>query len=491
MADKPPRSPSHAETEQGRFAELALRHSLEAVLVTDVKNRVLWANAGFERMFGHSPKGILGREVSGLLDGPETDPAARAELRRAMENRATVTVEIVHYRADGTRIWVEKTLTPIFDEGGRHISNMSIARDISRRRRLEDHTQSLMADEELRQGERKLLSQVSEWLYSAKSMGELLMVVSKSLETLLPEAEGQLFIYANSRDMLDLRAKWGGAGGPDHIEADECWSLRRGRAYAFGGRAIEFPCAHVTCQDTPYFCLPVIAQGDTIGLLHLAFTGLDPISTGKGHVKELLDRRWELALLCAEQISLAVANVQLRQELLDQSVRDPLTGLWNRRWFLDAALKEMKRAGRTGSDVSLVSLDVDHFKRFNDHHGHDAGDIVLREVGALMRQLMPHPLAPCRLGGEEFVILCPGLTHDETLARAESFREAVAALEVPYAQGMLPAISISAGVVSLSDGISHVEDMLKSADQALYAAKAAGRNRVVSAHALPRGGANG
>ena len=279
-----------------------------------------------------------------------------------------------------------------------------------------------MADEELRQGERKLLSQVSEWLYSAKSMGELLMVVSKSLETLLPEAEGQLFIYANSRDMLDLRAKWGGAGGPDHIEADECWSLRRGRAYAFGGRAIEFPCAHVTCQDTPYFCLPVIAQGDTIGLLHLAFTGLDPISTGKGHVKELLDRRWELALLCAEQISLAVANVQLRQELLDQSVRDPLTGLWNRRWFLDAALKEMKRAGRTGSDVSLVSLDVDHFKRFNDHHGHDAGDIVLREVGALMRQLMPHPLAPCRLGGEEFVILCPGLTHDETLARAESFR---------------------------------------------------------------------
>ena len=490
MGDTPARAASDAGAEQRHFAELALRHSLEAVLVTDVNNRVLWANAGFERMFGHSAKVILGREVSGLLDGPQTDPTSRARLASAMENRTTLTVEIIHYRSDGTHFWVEKTLTPIFDDSGRHISNMSIARDISKRKRLEDRAQSLMADEELRQGERRLLSQVSEWLYSAKSMDELLMVVAKSLETLLPDAEGQLYIYANSRDMLDLHAKWGGANGPEHMEADECWSLRRGRAYAFGGRAIEFPCGHVTCEDTPYFCLPVIAQGDTIGLLHLAFTGLDPISTGKGNVKELLDRRWELALLCAEQISLAVANVQLRQELLDQSVRDTLTGLWNRRWFLDAALKEMKRAGRTGSDVSLVSLDVDHFKRFNDHHGHDAGDIVLREVGALMRQSLPHPLAPCRLGGEEFVILCPGLDHDGALAHAESLREAVAALKVPYAQGMLPPINISAGVVSLSEGMFHVEDMLKAADQALYAAKSAGRNQVVSARALPRDGAN-
>jgi diguanylate cyclase (GGDEF)-like protein/PAS domain S-box-containing protein len=489
LADPPPPIEPDPDTEHRRFAELALRHSLEAVLVTDVENRVLWANAGFERMFGHSAPGIRGREVSGLLDGPDTDPRARADLRRAMDDRATVTVEIAHYRADGTRIWVEKTLTPIFDETGRHISNMSISRDITRRRDVEDRARSLLIEEEFRQGERKLLSQVSEWLYSTKSMDELLMVASRSLDTLLPEAEGQLFIYANSRDMLDLKAEWGGSDGPDHIEAGDCWALRRGRAYAYGTRAIEFPCSHAACQDTPYFCLPVIAQGDTIGLLHLSFEGLERSGDGSSNAKALLDRRWDLALLCAEQISLAVANVQLRQELTDQSVRDPLTGLWNRRWFLDAAHKEIKRATRTGSELSLISLDVDHFKRFNDHHGHDAGDVVLREVGALMRQMLAHPLAPCRLGGEEFVVLCPDLEHEAALARAETFREAVAALEVPYAKGILPTISVSAGVASLAEGISQVEDMLKTADEALYAAKKAGRNRVVSARRMPPGAA--
>jgi diguanylate cyclase (GGDEF)-like protein/PAS domain S-box-containing protein len=471
--------------DHGRFAELALRHSLEAVLVTDLENRVLWGNAGFERMFGHPVASVRGRPVSELLDGPETDPEARATLNAAIANRSTATVEIAHYRANGERVWVEKTLTPIFDESGRHINHMSIARDITERREMEERARAVMEKEERRQRERKLLGQVSEWLYSAKSMDELLMVVSRSMETLLPEAAGQLFIYSNSRDMLDLKTEWNGTGAHDHIDAEDCWALRRGRAYRFGINAIEFPCHHAADEDTPYFCIPIIAQGDTIGLMHLAFDGC---AAGEecGQTRSVLEARWELALLCAEQISLAVANVQLRQELLDQSVRDPLTGLWNRRWFLDAAHKEMKRAGRIGTELSLVSLDVDHFKLFNDHHGHDAGDIVLREAGALMRQMMPHPLAACRLGGEEFVILCPGLDHAQAIARANALREAIGRLEIPYADGILPAISVSAGVASLSDGFTQVDDLLRAADQALYRAKADGRNQVVSSRDMPR-----
>ena len=473
--------PDEQSDEYRRYADLALRHILDAVLVTDLDNNIVWVNSGFERMFGHRLDNIRGQPARGLLDGPETDPAACDKVLRTIEGRETLTVDILHYTATGEQVWVDKTLTPIFDEAGTHTHHMSINRDITERRRMEEKTREVMANEEQRQQERKLLSQVSEWLYSAKSLEELLMVVQKSMHTLMPESEGQLYIYSNSRDTLDLKTAWGDGAPHAHIDAEDCWALRRGRAYAYGTRAIEFSCAHTENVDTPYFCLPIIAHGETIGLMHVAFSAYDRAIMSREMVETFLHQRWDLSLLCAEQISLAVANVQLRQELMDQSVRDPLTSLWNRRWFLDAAHKEINRAERQGSPLSLISLDVDHFKKFNDHHGHDAGDIVLREVGALMREVFTPPLAPCRLGGEEFVVLCPGLGHDAAMAFADRFRIALSELDLAYGEGKLPPITASAGVTSFPDCGAHVEDMLKHADLALYKAKDRGRNCVVSA----------
>ena len=473
--------PDDRSDEYRRYADLTLRHILDAVLVTDLDNNIVWVNSGFERMFGHRLDTIRGLPARGLLDGPETNPEAREQVLRAIQGRETLTVDILHYTASGDPVWVDKTLTPIFDEAGTHTHHMSINRDITERRRMEEKTREVLANEEQRQHERKLLSQVSEWLYSAKSLEELLMVVQKSMHTLMPESEGQLYIYSNSRDTLDLKTAWGDCSPHEHIDAEDCWALRRGRAYAYGTRAIEFPCAHTENADTPYFCLPIIAHGETIGLMHVAFSAYDSAIMSREMVETFLQQRWDLSLLCAEQISLAVANVQLRQELLDQSVRDPLTSLWNRRWFLEAAHKEIIRAERQGSPLSLISLDVDHFKKFNDHHGHDAGDIVLREVGALMRDVFPPPLAPCRLGGEEFVVLCPGLGHDAAMALADRFRVTLSELDLAYGEGKLPRITASAGVTSFPDCGAHVEDMLKHADRALYLAKDRGRNCVVSA----------
>src|SRR5690606_23949944 len=143
---------------------------------------------------------------------------------------------------------------------------------------------------------------------------------------------GQLYIYSSSRDTLELAAQWGD-GEPDaHIGAEDCWALRRGRAYSYGIKAIEFACGHVHGKDHPYFCLPIIAQGETIGLLHLCFSAFDRTLVPREFIETFMQQRWEVGLLCAEQISLAVANVQLRHELQDQSERDPLTNLWNRRW---------------------------------------------------------------------------------------------------------------------------------------------------------------
>lgn len=479
-------STDSAQDERTRyFADLILQHTTDAIVMTDQDQNVLWVNHAFETLFGYRKEDFGGIIPPELLYCAETDSDVARQVVAAIRDRRPIQVEMQNRCKSGRTVWVEKRLMPLFDADGRHIHNMSISRDISERKAMEVQAAEMMEAEQQRQHERRLLSQISEWLYSAKSLDELLMVIKKSMQTLLPEAEGQLYIYSNSRDTLELMARWGDGEPHAHIGAEDCWALRRGRAYSYGMKAIEFACGHVHDDNSPYFCLPIIAHGETIGLLHLCFSAFDRTVMPRDYIETFMRQRWEVGLLCAEQISLAVANVQLRHELLDQSVRDPLTNLWNRRWFLDAAHKELHRARIKHLPVSLISLDVDHFKKFNDHHGHDAGDIVLREFGERMDATFRDDFQPCRIGGEEFVVLCPGISHEAAMNKAAEFLEQVARIEVQYGGARLPRITASAGVASFPEDGEQVLRLMKVADEALYAAKDQGRARVVSSRGRP------
>lgn len=465
------------------LAGLAAKYSRDALLITDEHVRMIWVNQEFERLTGYRFEEIEGRTPGEVLRGPGTDPKTIAEIEHSLANRRAIDVEVEYYRKDGSSIWMEFRINPIFDAQGRHIHFMSSSRDLTGRRALEASTREATENEQLRQQERRLLGQVSEWLYSAKSLDELLQVIARSLETLIPEAEGQLYIYSNSRDTLDLNISWGGGEeGPNHIQADDCWALRRGRAYSYGMRPIEFPCGHAHAGETddPYFCIPITAHGQTNGLLHLDFGAVAPDRNNRAPFRTFMEQRWELALLCAEQISLAIANVQLRQELLDQSVRDPLTNLWNRRWFLEAAQQQLTRSKTAKEHCSLISIDVDNFKKFNDLHGHDAGDLVLRALGARMIEFFTDTSAPCRLGGEEFIVLCSGMTEAETAQISEQFRQQVAEITIKYSGADLPPVTVSAGVAATPNGGTELDALVKSADLALYEAKKLGRNQVVT-----------
>ncbi|WP_420862798.1 sensor domain-containing diguanylate cyclase [Algirhabdus cladophorae] len=474
--------PSKLSSAHATFASLAAEYSSDALLVTDHEDRVLWLNAGFERMTGFTLDDLVGRRPDEVLKGPDTNADEFAKIKEALRLRRPVDIEVIYYRKDGKEFWMESRIVPIFDADGKHTHYMSSSRDISARKELERITENALEREQERQKERKQLSETSEWLYSARSIEELLQVVEQSLKTMIPEAGGQLFLYSNSRNILDLAAQWGETSDTKQLEATDCWALRRGRAYSFGAQDIEFKCDHVEHDhgNAPYFCLPITAHGQTIGLLHLNFwdqpnlKGADASSEYHAFFK----RRWDIALLCAEQISLAVANVRLRQELEDQSVRDPLTNLWNRRWLLEAAHKELSRYRSEGVPLSIVSIDVDHFKKFNDHHGHDAGDLVLRAIGSKMREMFTGSLSPCRIGGEEFIVLAANTTLEAAQELTEDFRRAMAHLTVRYAGAALPAITVSAGVTTMTDGQQQVIDLLKIADRALYQAKQMGRNKV-------------
>ncbi|KAB2915521.1 MAG: diguanylate cyclase [Hyphomicrobiaceae bacterium] len=326
--------------------------------------------------------------------------------------------------------------------------------------------------------EARLLSQLNEWLQSCKSLEELYRMVGEFLSKLLPGCAGHLYIYANSRDILESATAWNGAHSAPAIHPDDCWGLRRGRTYTFGENEIDFPCAHVETATSDYCCIPILAHGDTIGLLHLEF--------GRGHganashpCTDAISEQRRLGLVCAEHISLAIANVKLRDQLRDQSIRDALTGLYNRRYLLETCRREFSRAARSGQSVSLFSIDVDHFKKYNDNHGHDAGDTVLRAVGDCLKSSFRDEDVPCRFGGEEFVVVLPGAGADAAARKAEELRSKVESLVVRYVDGNLPRITISIGVAVFPHCGDNPQAVLKAADEALYRAKEEGRNRVV------------
>ena len=346
----------------------------------------------------------------------------------------------------------------------------------------EAQARKILTEERARRAEARTLSDLDEWLQSCKSLEELFLIVAKFMGYLLPDSCGELYLYSNSRDVLDGACEWGNSGViNEYITADSCWSLRRGRAYVHDPDALCFPCDHLQpdvaqCAGR-YICIPVIAHGDTVGLLHIQFA--------QDMARSEVTLMGQFAVRCAEHISMAIANVKLRDELHDQSIRDPLTGLYNRRYFMDAMRRETLTSDRGGKGFGLISFDADNFKTFNDNHGHDAGDMVLRALAEKMLAVLPVDAVCARVGGEEFVVLIPNSNETASIEIAQTLLVDVGAMQVSTAFGPLPRVTISAGVAAYTGDSTPPSVLMKRADEALYAAKAGGRNRVEPANKGP------
>ena len=192
--------------------------------------------------------------------------------------------------------------------------------------------------------------------------------------------------YSNSRDVLDGACGWNGGAHHPHIHPQDCWGPRRGRAHAFDDSEVKFLCGHVHEEDAKeYICIPCLAPGQTVGMMHL-------IAHHHGSADFAAQRK--LAQMGAEQTSPAIADGRVRDELQFQAIRDPLTGLHNRRHMMDT----LRRRIETRKNAPF-SIDIDHFKKFNDNHGHDARDVVLRAVGEGLSTACDGSEIACRIGG--------------------------------------------------------------------------------------------
>jgi diguanylate cyclase (GGDEF)-like protein len=286
---------------------------------------------------------------------------------------------------------------------------------------------------------------------------------------------GRLYVLDESRHLMVEACSW---ADPVHSQREfpplACWALRRGLPHRPAGENIDVPCAHFDVaggEAVDSICLPLMPQHEMLGLLY--FETSDAASarpqSSEVYVKML-----------AENIGLALANLRLREALRAQALVDPLTGLANRRQ-LDMVLDaEIGRAKYDQLLTSCLMIDVDHFKRFNDVHGHDAGDAVLARVGAVIKDATRDSDAAFRVGGEEFLLLLPGADVQVACERAEALRREINATDLYHEGRELGPVSVSIGVASTPEHGS-LERLVRTADAALLRAKGEGRNRVVVA----------
>ena len=346
-----------------------------------------------------------------------------------------------------------------------------------------ERAEASLESERARKLQARQLSELGEWLQSCKTVQELFVVVERLMPQMFPSSQGELYIYSNSRDVLDGACQWSdGDRLHKHIQPDDCWALRRGRMMRYGEGLSNIPCAHAAKagpdseEVPPYACIPILAHGETVGLLHIRFPQASCSSD-----RCLDEAVLSFALQCAEHISLAVANAKLRDELEQQSIRDPLTGLYNRRHFMNQMHRVMKQSGPGQKPVGLIALDADNFKTFNDVHGHNAGDVVLCAISEALLDAVRPTDTVARFGGEEFSILLSDTDTQAAEERAEAIRASISGLSIRYGDGVLPRLTVSCGVAGTLECGYGTQELLRGADMALYRAKDSGRNRVCRA----------
>ncbi len=327
-----------------------------------------------------------------------------------------------------------------------------------------------------------VLSEMGDLLQSCLTAEEAYAVIRAFTPKLFPSQFGALGVLGTSSNLVNVVAVWGDAPpGVPLFAPDQCWALRRGRVYHVEVPGSMLVCGHVDASlSGAYVCVPMMALGEPLGVLHLEGSR-SHLGQPARTPEPLPEAQQRLAVAVAERIALALANLRLRESLRNQSILDPLTGLFNRRFMEETLELEFARSARGDRSIGIIMLDLDHFKPLNDSCGHDAGDAVLRELAGVLKSSVREGDIACRYGGEEFVLILPEAPLELALRRAEELRDAVKRLSVLHGGRRIGPLTVSAGVATFPEHGKTGAALLQAADAALYRAKAAGRDRVLVA----------
>jgi diguanylate cyclase (GGDEF)-like protein/PAS domain S-box-containing protein len=458
------------------------RASPAAMSITTLgEGRFLDANESMLRLYGYTREEVIGHTalelgmwVEGKSRGRVVEQLQRYGFVHSVESQVRVksgelrdvisSLEIVDL--DGTPVLLGTT----FDLTDRKRAEAEM---------LESHRQVVqyVSVLEKRNREMQLLNAMNDLLQAAQNEGEAYQVMVRYLAQLFPQEAGALYMLRASRNLAERVVGWGHAPPQAvFIEPGDCWALRRGRLHRMVPDQIMPVCQHVEQGGNATngtICAPLMAFGETLGVLQIL---IGPLDADAGN---LTDRYEPLMMAVVDQLGLAIANLKLREHLRFQAIRDPLTGLYNRRFMQETLHHELHRARLSAASIGIMMIDIDHFKQFNDLFGHQAGDMVLKAVGTLLAESGGALQVACRYGGEEFALIVPDASLTQVVAQAEALRSHIKKMVLHYGSEALGTVTISVGVAMYPADGSEPEVLLHHADRALYLAKQAGRDQVV------------
>lgn len=485
---------------QNRLEASELRHrrlfenAVEGIFQSTPEGRFITANPSMAHILGYANAEAFLQQIGNNAPALYVDPCARAEMWQQLSLANVVRDFETEFRmADGRTVWVKINARAV--RSGEHIDYLEgfltdVTEDklqrealLAQQRQLESRVQERTL--ELRQGIARLerhnkqiadLHEFTELLQLCTALVDCIPVFEAFLPRLFPDATATLFLMDGPTGLLMPFLHSADTG----FTPQSCCALREGKPYVHAAEGDCPRCVHLEHQPgEDSLCLPVMAGGEVHGLIQVL---------GREVIGDEFQRHSNNV---AEHLGLAITTLKLQVRLREQSIRDPLTGLYNRRYLDEVAPRELQTARRQGQPLGLAMFDIDHFKRFNDEHDHDAGDEVLCQLTRfVVTRLRASDLA-FRIGGEEFLLLLPQSNTEDILAKMERLRQHVAHdLQVEHGHLRL-AVTISVGVASFAVHGNNLDDLLKAADAAMYHAKATGRNRVEVASPLRRAAATG
>ena len=467
-----------AEIAAGNVFYTLAEYAPTMLWMTDPDAALVYFNRTWLEFTGLPMDEVTGEGWLNCLHPDDREPCLEYALAQ-LERRERLRMEYRLRRHDGEYFQMLVLGEPHFRDDGEFLGYVGCTVDITAQ--VESQQQLRESNEALAKHSQNiaLLNELNDNLQVCKNTDETKPILMRYGRKLFPDMAVTVSLYNESRNLVESFVSWGGAdAGDDLLSPDDCWALRKSKPHCELGED-EIICPHfAACSNKRYVCVPMLAYGEVMGNLHLDLRHADNQRGGQSdEIKELL----QLATVASDQIALALANLKLRATLQFQSTRDALTQLYNRRYVVEALEREVSRSVRSGKPVSMLMIDIDHFKRYNDTYGHDAGDHVLREFGAVLRHSVRGSDIAARYGGEEFAVILPESSGDEAAARAEQIRRKVAGMAVECRGEQLGQITISVGVAAYPENAETTDELFADADSALYTAKANGRNCVALA----------
>lgn len=316
-----------------------------------------------------------------------------------------------------------------------------------------------------------LINKVNEKLQMCQDITEAYSVISETANELFVSWNGGIAIADPISNELKTVTQWGNQKIlKNSFLPSECWAIRSGNIYIVEKYRPKLDCHHfISNEVNKYLCIPLIVSGKIIGILNLSADNDVPITD---HYRQ------QLAITLSEMIALSLTNINLRDSLREQSIHDPLTGLFNRRYLEEQFPIEVQRAIRNKQVLSVGMIDIDFFKKFNDTYGHNAGDEVLKRVGLLLFKNFRYYDLACRFGGEEFLVIMVDSNMTKANERMQAFCDEIKNSPVYFNKMTLPPVTVSIGLAEVPAHGSSLEDVVRKADLALYNAKNNGRNRI-------------